>query len=68
MAGGAGLHTVGSGCIPPLWEDAQTGEQRASVEIVVDDLSLLDRPMVTTTQEDEQDSEEPLWQLSHCQR
>ncbi len=37
------------------WEDAQTGEQRSSVEIVVDDLILLDRP----TPEDEQDAEEP---------
>ncbi len=26
------------------WEDAQTGEPRCSVEIVVDDLILLDRP------------------------
>ena len=37
------------------WEDAQTGEQRSSVEILLDDLILLDRP----TPEDEQDAEEP---------
>ena len=40
------------------WEDAQTGEARASVEIVVDDLILLDRPTPTATPEDEQDAGE----------
>ena len=34
------------------WEDAQTGEARASVEIVVDDLILLDRPTPRDTAED----------------
>src|SRR3712207_6255964 len=37
------------------WEDAQTGEARSSVEIVVDDLILLDRPTPTTTPEDAQE-------------
>ena len=41
------------------WEDAQTGEARASVEIVVDDLILLDRPTPTATPEDEEDAGEP---------
>ncbi len=41
------------------WEDAQTGEQRSSVEIVVDDLILLDRPTPTATPEEEQDAGEP---------
>jgi single-strand DNA-binding protein len=36
------------------WEDAQTGEVRSSVEIVVDDLILLDRPAPTATPDDEQ--------------
>ena len=40
------------------WEDAQTGEQRASVEIVVVDLILLDRPTPQATPEDEQDAGE----------
>src|SRR3712207_793390 len=38
------------------WEDAQTGEARSSVEIVVDDLILLDRPTPQATPEDEQDT------------
>src|SRR5215216_4754525 len=33
------------------WEEAQTGEQRSSVELVVDDLILLDRPTLTVTPE-----------------
>ncbi len=41
------------------WEDAQTGEGRASVEIVVDDLILLDRPTPSGTTEDAQDEREP---------
>ena len=41
------------------WQDAQTGEVRASVEIVVDDLILLDRPTPQATPEDEQDAREP---------
>ena len=41
------------------WEDAQTGEARASVEIVVDDLILLDRPTPAVATEDEQDASEP---------
>jgi single-strand DNA-binding protein len=41
------------------WEDAQTGEPRSSVEIVVDDLILLDRPTPTAMPEDEQDAGEP---------
>jgi single-strand DNA-binding protein len=41
------------------WEDAQTGEARSSVEIVVDDLILLDRPTPQATPEDEQDAGEP---------
>ena len=41
------------------WEDAHTGESRSSVEIVVDDLILLDRPTPTATPEDEQDAGEP---------
>lgn len=41
------------------WEDAQTGEARASVEIVVDDLILLDRPTPPATPEDAQDTGEP---------
>ncbi len=41
------------------WKDAQTGEARSSVEIVVDDLILLDRPTPTATPEDEQDAGEP---------
>ena len=41
------------------WKDAQTGEQRSSVEIVVDDLILLDRPTPPATPEDAQDAEEP---------
>ena len=41
------LHTV-------RWNDAQTGERHARVEIVVDDLILLDRPKATP--EDEQDA------------
>ncbi len=40
------------------WEDAQTGEQRSSIEIVVDDLILLDRPTPTAAPEDEQDAGE----------
>src|SRR5215210_2201983 len=40
------------------WEDAQTGERRSSVELVVDDLILLDRPMPAVTPEDEQDAGE----------
>src|SRR5215218_10753004 len=40
------------------WEDAQTGEQRSSVELVVDDLILLDRPMPVATAENEQDAGE----------
>ena len=39
------------------WEDAQTGEARSSVEIVVDDLILLDRPTPMATPED---ANEPL--------
>ncbi len=41
------------------WEDAQTGEARASVEIVVDDLILLDRPTPAAAPEDAQDAGEP---------
>lgn len=41
------------------WEDAQTGEARASVEIVVDDLILLDRPTPPATPDDAQDAGEP---------
>ena len=41
------------------WEDAQTGEARSSVEIVVDDLILLDRPTPHATADDEQDAGEP---------
>src|SRR3712207_4535899 len=40
------------------WKDAQTGEQRASVEIVVDDLILLDRPTPAAAPGDEQDTGE----------
>ncbi len=40
------------------WEDAQTGEQRSSIEIVVVDLILLDRPTPMLTPEDEQDAGE----------
>lgn len=40
------------------WEDAQTGKQRSRVEIVVDDLILLDRPMPAATAENEPDTEE----------
>ncbi len=40
------------------WEDAQTGEPRSSVEIVVDDLILLDRPTPAGTTEDGQDARE----------
>ena len=36
-----------------------TDEQRSSVEIVVDDLILLDRPVPAATAEDEQDGGEP---------
>ena len=39
------------------WEDVQTGEARASVEIVVDDLILLDRP-TPLAPEDAQDARE----------
>src|ERR671916_2230152 len=38
------------------WEDAQTGEARASVEIVVDDLILLDRPTPPVTADEEEDA------------
>src|SRR5215218_1123165 len=38
------------------WEDAQTGEQRSRVELVVDDLILLDRPMPAARAENEQDA------------
>jgi len=41
------------------WEDAQTGEARSSVEIVIDDVILLDRPTPTATPEDAQDAGEP---------
>ncbi len=41
------------------WEDAQTGEARSSVEIVVDDLILLDRPTPTAMPEEAQDVREP---------
>ena len=41
------------------WDDAQTGEARAGVEIVVDDLILLDRPTRAVTLEDEHDAREP---------
>ena len=41
------------------WEDAQTGEARSSVEIVVDDLILLDCPASAATPEDAQDASEP---------
>jgi single-strand DNA-binding protein len=40
------------------WEDAQIGEARASVEIVVDDLILLDRPTSAAAPEDAQDTRE----------
>ena len=40
------------------WDDAQTGEARASVEIVVDDLILLDRPTPAAAPEDAQDARE----------
>ena len=40
------------------WEDPQTDDQRTSVEIVVDDLILLDRPTLAAP-EDEQDAREP---------
>ena len=40
------------------WEDAQTGEARSSVEIVVDDLILLDRPTPAAALEDEQDEQD----------
>src|SRR5919205_160497 len=41
------------------WDDAQTGEPRASVEIVVADLILLDRPTPLATPEDAQDAGKP---------
>ncbi len=41
------------------WEDAQTGEARASVEIVVVDQILLDHPTPVATMEDAQDAREP---------
>src|SRR5919199_590809 len=41
------------------WEDAQTGEPRSSVEIVVDDLILLDRPTSQAPPDDAQDAGEP---------
>ena len=34
------------------WEDAQTGAQRSRIELVVDDLILLRRPMPAATGED----------------
>ncbi len=40
------------------WEDAQMGEACASVEIVVDDLILLDRPTATALLDDARDTEE----------
>ena len=40
------------------WEDAQTGDQRTSVEIVVDDLILLDRPTPAVPADDEEDAGE----------
>ena len=47
------------------WDDAQTGEARAGVEIVVDDLILLDRPTRAVTLEDEHDAREPQAQRVH---
>ena len=41
------------------WQDAQTGEPRASVEIVVDDLILLDRPTPAATAGDGADEARP---------
>ena len=41
------------------WEDAQTGEARSSVEIVVDDLILLDRPASAAAPQDEHNAGEP---------
>jgi single-strand DNA-binding protein len=41
------------------WQDPDTNEPRSSVEIVVDDLILLDRPTPQATPEDEQDAGEP---------
>ena len=41
------------------WEDAQTGEARASVEFVVDDLILLDRLTPARAPEEAQDAREP---------
>ncbi len=41
------------------WNDAQTGEQRSSVEIVFDDLILLDHPTPAAAPEDERDAREP---------
>src|ERR687883_682557 len=40
------------------WEDAQTGEARSSVEIVLDDLILLDRPTPAAAPEHAQDAGE----------
>ncbi len=40
------------------WNDAQTGEQRSSVEIVFDDLILLDHPTPAAAPEDERDARE----------
>ena len=41
------------------WENAPTGEPRASVEIVVDDLILLDRPTPAATAGDGADEARP---------
>ena len=37
------------------WEDGQTGEPRSNVEIILDDLILLDRPMPAVAAENERD-------------
>ena len=40
------------------WEDVQTGAPRSSVEIILDDLILLDRPTPAGVLEDEEDAGE----------
>jgi single-stranded DNA-binding protein len=55
-----GSHVYVAGRLHTLrWNDAETGERHARVEIVLDDLILLDRPTPTATPEDAQDAGVP---------